>query len=95
MQTKNHVQEHDPEAKNAGGDDVSLIAHALFDKVKSIKRAHPEISRKIDANEKHIRECLVTIRNEINKMEKRDKDLVTILVINGIHRTTEEVLIHE
>lgn len=75
-------------------DEVSVIAKSLFEKVREVKKTTPEISRKIDICEKEIREKLVAIRTEIDKLEKHDKDLVTIFVINGFYRTAEEVLIH-
>jgi len=75
------------------GDDISQMALSIFDKVKEIKRTNPDISKNIDTLEAEIRERLVGIKHEINKLDKKDMDLVTILVINGLHRTADEVLI--
>lgn len=95
MQT-NHagVNENGSKKPAIAEDEVSVIAKSLFDKVREIKKTTPEISRKIDVYEKEIREKLAGIRTEIDKLEKHDKDLVTIFVINGFYRTAEEVLIH-
>jgi hypothetical protein len=73
--------------------DVSHLAVSLFSKVKLIKRTHPQVSRKIDSLEREIRDRLELIKGEIAKLNRKDQDLVKILVINGIHRTAEEVLI--
>lgn len=73
--------------------DVTKMAVSIFEKVKQIKGAHPEIARRIDKLEIEIRERIVEIKKQIDRLEGKDKDLVTILVINGIHRTAEEVLV--
>lgn len=74
--------------------DISQMAMSIFDKVRAIKRAHPAVSRSIDGAEREIRDKLAEIRAQIDRLEhKEDRDLVTVLVINGIHRTTDEVLV--
>lgn len=80
--------------KDTNGDtDVRNMALSIFDKVKDIKRSNPDVARSIDKVEREIRDRLVTIKGSISKLDKRDRDLVTVLVINGIHRTTDEVLV--
>lgn len=66
---------------------------SIFDKVKSIKQANPEVSKKIDALEKDIRNKMYEIKEQIKKLNREDQDLVTIFVIQGIHRTADEVFI--
>lgn len=79
--------------KLTGDTEIGRMAISIFDKVREIKQANPDISRRIDNIEIEIRERLEKIRDEIVKLDKQDRDLVTILVINGIHRSTEEVLV--
>lgn len=79
--------------KLTGDTEIGRMALSIFDKVREIKQANPDISRRIDSVEIEIRERLEVIRDEIAKLDKQDRDLVTILVINGIHRSTEEVLV--
>lgn len=69
------------------------MATSLFDRIRQIKREHRPISRNIDRYEREIRLRLESIKREINHLDKHDQDLVTILVINGLHRTADEVLI--
>lgn len=90
MQEKNNVAVKESPANN----DIAMIATSLFEKVKAIKRTHPDQSRVIDRLEKEIRDRLIAIRQQIDSFDRKEKDLVTILVINGLHRTAEEVLIH-
>ncbi|MFN7182158.1 MAG: hypothetical protein ACK4NF_05725 [Planctomycetota bacterium] len=66
---------------------------SIFDKVKMIKQANPDVSKKIDLLEKEIREKMYEIKNYIKQLNKEDQDLVTVLVIQGIHRTADEVFI--
>ena len=87
MRTKTKRRGGDP------GNDISDMALSIFDKVREIKRGNPTIANKIDKQEREIRLLLEEIRKQIKKLDQHDRDLVTILVINGLHRTADEVLI--
>jgi hypothetical protein len=86
------MQEHKQKALYEQ-DDISQMALSLFEKVKQIKKSNPEVARNIDRLERQIRGCLEGIKQEIQKLDKKERDLVKILVINGLHRTADEVLI--
>jgi len=73
--------------------DISYLAVSLFDKVRSIKNSNPAVARNIDRLEREIRERLESIQAQIAKLNKHDRELVTVLVINGLHRTADEILI--
>ena len=75
--------------------DISYLAVSLFDKVKAIKSTNPAVARQIDRLEAEIRERLDSIREQIAKLNRHDRELVTVLVINGLHRTADEVLIEK
>lgn len=66
---------------------------SIFEKVKSIKQANPEVSKKVDMLEKEIRDKMYEIKEQIKKLDREDQDLVTVLVIQGIHRAADEVFI--
>lgn len=66
---------------------------SIFDKVKSIKQANPEVSKRVDALEKEIRDKMYEIKEQIKKLNREDQDLVTVLVIQGVHRAADEVFI--
>lgn len=74
-------------------DESSTMAVGLIEKAQEIKLQNPQITRRIDRLEREVREKLEAIRGEISRLSKKDQDLVKILVINGIQRTAEEVLI--
>lgn len=65
----------------------------MFDRVRLIKRKHPDISRRIDGLEGEIREKLMAIKDAIDEFPNMEKELVTVLVINGIHKMCDEILI--
>jgi hypothetical protein len=75
--------------------DISYLAVSLFDKVRTIKSNHPGVAKRIDTLESEIRERLEAIREQIAKLSRQDRELVTVLVINGLHRTADEVLIEK
>ncbi len=75
--------------------DISYLAVSLFDKVRTIKSNHPGVARQIDRLEREVRDRLESMREQIAKLNRHDRELVTVLVINGLHRTADEVLIEK
>jgi len=73
--------------------DITSLASSLYEKVRDIKATHPTAARRIDALEREIRDRLQEIRRQILKFPKTDQDLVKVLVINGLYRTADEVII--
>ncbi len=69
------------------------LVTAMFDRVRLIKRKHPDISRRIDGLENEIREKLMSIKDAIDEFPNMEKELVTVLVINGVHKMCDEILI--
>ncbi len=69
------------------------LVTAMFDRVRLIKRKHPDISKRIDAHEGLIRETLMQIKDAIDEFPAMEKELITVLVINGIHKMCDEILI--
>lgn len=82
-----------PHPRPQPGNDLTELAVSVFDKVKRIKSENPELSRRIDRLEGDIRKKMVEIKSLVEKFDKKDRDLVTVLIINGFHRTADEVLI--
>lgn len=82
-----------PRPRPQPGNDLTELAVSVFDKVKRIKSENPELSRRIDRLEGDIRKKMVEIKSLVEKFDKKDRDLVTVLIINGFHRTADEVLI--
>jgi len=76
-------------------EDVSQIASSIFDRVREIKRRNPAVSRQIDRLEAEIHERLAEIRRQIARLDRRDRDLVTVMVIHGLQRRSEEVLVEK
>jgi hypothetical protein len=67
----------------------------LFDRVRIIKHHHPELSRRIDALETEIRDRLMSIKDTIDEFPPVERELITVLVINGVHKMCDEILIDD
>ena len=67
----------------------------LFDRVRIIKHSHPELSRKIDGLESEIRDRLMTIKDTVDEFPPMERELITVLVINGVHKMCDEILIDD
>jgi predicted transcriptional regulator len=67
----------------------------IFDRVRQIKRAHPELSRRVDTLEAEIRDRLMSIKDAIDDFPRMERELITVLVINGIHKMCDEILIDD
>lgn len=74
-------------------DEIASMAASIFDQVREVKSSNPAVARRIDRIEREIRDRIRSIRTEIGRLDVRDRDLVTIMVINGLQRTAEEELI--
>jgi hypothetical protein len=82
------------EAIDQAYSDVSPgIVTQIFDRVRMIKRKHPDLARRIDMLESEIRDRLMLISEAIGQFPKVERELVTVLVINGIHKMCDEILI--
>lgn len=69
------------------------IVTQVFDRVRTIKMKHPELSRRVDGLEADIRDKLMSIKDAIDEFPKVEKELITVLVINGVHKMCDEILI--
>lgn len=67
----------------------------LFDRVRAIKRAHPELSQQVDRHEAEIRDRLMAIKDAVDEFPAMERELVTALIINGIHKMCDEILIDD
>ncbi|MBX3461525.1 MAG: hypothetical protein KF696_16390 [Planctomycetes bacterium] len=67
----------------------------IFDRVRQIKRSHPELSRRVDALELEIRDRLMSIKDTIDEFPQMERELITVLVINGVHKMCDEILIDD
>lgn len=67
----------------------------IFDRVRTIKMKHPELSRRVDAQETRIRDCLMAIKDCLDDFPAEERELITVLVINGVHKMCDEILIDE
>lgn len=75
----------------AEGQDIAQMAKAIFDRVREIKQGNPDVARKIDEQERIVRHALHEIRRQIDLLDKQERDLVSLLVVQGIQKTTEDV----
>ncbi len=69
------------------------IVTQVFDRVRQIKLRHPELSRRVDSFESDIRDRLMSIKDAIDEFPRTEKELITVLVINGVHKMCDEILI--
>ncbi len=75
------------------GGDIAEMAKAIFERVRLIKKSHPEVARRIDEQEKGIRDRLAEIKKQIALLDRHEQDLVTLLVIQGLNKAAEEELV--
>jgi hypothetical protein len=80
----------------AGQDDLRPgMVTRIFDRVRMIKLKYPESARKIDGQEARIRDCLMTINDSLDDFPNADRELIKVLVINGVHKMCDEILIDD
>ena len=67
----------------------------IFSRVRMIKLKHPESARRIDGHEARIRDCLMAIKDSLDEFPSADRELIKVLVINGVHKMCDEILIDD
>ena len=69
------------------------LARVLFEKIKTIKQEYPVVSQRIDDLEDEIRASMNDLHAEVSRIESdEERKLMTILIINEIHRSVEGIL---
>ena len=69
------------------------LAQVLFEKIQSIKKSHPEASQQIDDLEDEIRAAMIEMKGVVDGLPtERDQKLVTVVLINAVHRSVEGIL---
>lgn len=84
-----------PKEQSSAGDPSPGMVTRIFDRVRQIKRSHPELSRRVDTLESEIRDRLMAIKDTIDDFPRMERELITVLVINGIHKMCDEILIDD
>ena len=74
---------------------ATQFVNRIYLRVREIKEENPDIAAEIDMNEWFLKQHMKTIRAIINQFPEEDKELVTILVITGLHQMIDEQLIFD
>lgn len=61
--------------------------------LEKIRQDHPEVNEKFLQFRNDVRTLVKEIRDLVGTLPEEDRELVRILVINGIHRMTDEVFL--
>ncbi len=68
-----------------------VLAHA--EEIRDVCQRYPAIAEQIENFQKDIRCYMKEIYHEIKNMEISDQSLVMILIINEIHKLTDEIFL--
>ena len=74
---------------------ATQFVNRIYLRVREIKEENPDIAAEIDMNEWFLKQHMKTIRSVINQLPEEDKELVTLLVITGLHQMIDEQLIYD
>jgi len=74
---------------------ATQFVNRIYLRVREIKEQNPDIAAEIDMNEWFLKQHMKTIRSIINQLPEEDKELVTILVITGLHQMIDEQLVFD
>ncbi len=72
---------------------TAKIVMSFQHELKSIKDNQPELAAKVDAFGQEVRELMQRLRASVDEFPETERELVGILVINGIHTMVEEVFL--
>lgn len=69
------------------------IALSLIHRVIEIQKKHPDMSRRVDEIQQKIHGHMKEIRSELECLDDRERDILTVSIINFIHEKAEESLL--
>ena len=72
---------------------TAQIALSLLKKVVEVEQRNPEVAASIEALKKQVLGRFKEIRKELNRLDERDRNLLTVPLINFIHDKADEVLV--
>lgn len=72
---------------------TAKIVLSFQGELKSIQEQHPDLAARVDVFSQQIRDKMQAIREQIDQFPMPEREMVQILVINGIHKTTDEVFL--
>lgn len=69
-----------------------VLAHAKD--IQEAREKHPEVSQEIELFKTDIKGIIKELSSEIKNIDaENDRELVSVLIVNGIHRMTDEVFL--
>lgn len=72
---------------------TAQIALSLLKKAVEAEQRNPEVAAAIDAIKKEIHASFEKLRGELERLDDRDRHLLTVPLINFIHDKADEVLV--
>ena len=72
---------------------ATAFVNRIFLRVRQIKEHNSNLAAEIDMNEWYLKQYMKNIRTVINQLPEDDRELVTILVINGVQTMIEDILV--
>ena len=72
---------------------TAQIALSLLKKAVEVEQRNPEVAASIEAMKKQVLGRFKEMRKELNRLDERDRNLLTVPLINFIHDKADEVLV--
>jgi hypothetical protein len=80
------------DAVRGGRMTAAEIAERIMVKAKTIREKHPSIARRLAALEVEIRERLLKLKSETEKLPQQEAELIEILTISRMEKLIEDTL---
>jgi hypothetical protein len=74
---------------------TARVARSLLSKVQAIYKKHPTMKHTVLLIENDVKVALNRIRDELKVLDSESANMVTVSIINDIHRMVEEILLED
>ncbi len=69
------------------------VARSILGKVDKIYKKHPTMTNTIQMMQRDLETSMLRIKDELKALNKEESNMVTVSIINDIHRKVEEIFL--
>lgn len=69
------------------------VARSILSKVEKIYKKHPAMTNTIRMLQRDLENSMLRLKEELKGLDKEDANMVTVSIINDIHRKVDEIFL--
>lgn len=74
---------------------TARIALSLLNNIIEIQKKNPDLSKRVDKLQKDLAAKMEEMRAELTSLDERERELMTVSIINFVHEKADEIFLDE